>query len=118
MVSAGIGLLLIGILLIAMSTAMKGDGLTRNRAVGIRTRATMASDDAWQQGHQAAAPWVLSAGIFGVVMSVAAFTMTWAIGDGMSGVTSGVFVCVAFGALIALILVSTRVANRAARQAQ
>lgn len=41
MVSAGIGLLLIGILFIVMSTAMKSDGLTRNRAVGIRTRATI-----------------------------------------------------------------------------
>ncbi len=57
--------------------AKKGD-LDRNAALGIRTRATMASDSAWRTGHVAAAPWMLSAaatGYFGAVVTAIAAWM-------------------------------------------
>lgn len=35
---------------------------TRQWIVGLRTKATLASDEAWKAAHEAAAPWVIGAG--------------------------------------------------------
>lgn len=96
---------------------MRGEGLSRNRAVGIRTKATLASDEAWQRGHHAAAPWVLSAGILSIVMGIGALALTLASGEeGPASVVQGVYVAAAFLAVIAVVLLAARVANNAARR--
>jgi len=115
--SAVVGLFLIGALFIVFSFAMRGEGLSRNRAVGIRTKATLASDAAWQRGHNAASPWVLSAGILSVVMGFGALALSLASGEeGPAAGVQGVYVTVAFLAVIVVVLVAARVANNAAQR--
>ncbi|MFV0534714.1 MAG: SdpI family protein [Cumulibacter sp.] len=116
MFSAMVGLLFVGVLFIVVSFAMRGPGLTRNRAVGIRTKATLASDAAWASGHKAAAPWILSAGILSTVMGLGALTLTVTAGkDGLAPGVAPVYVTLAFLFIIVLVLVATVIANRAAR---
>ncbi len=117
MSSAAVGLFLLAVVFLGFFAAMRGEGLPRNRAIGIRTSATMASDEGWVRGHRAAAPWVLSTGILAAVLGIAALVVTWVAGDELPGLVSGIFVSVAFGALIALCVVLARVAHVAARDA-
>lgn len=116
MFSAMVGLLFLGVLFIVVSFAMRGPGLTRNRAVGIRTKATLASDAAWSSAHKAAASWVLSAGILSTLMGLGALTLTVSAGeDGLAPGVAPVYASLAFLFIIVLVLIATVVANRAAR---
>lgn len=51
-----IGYLIVAVIGIILAVVISKDRLTRNRAIGIRSRHTMASDAAWQRGHRAAVP--------------------------------------------------------------
>lgn len=46
-----------GPLVHALTTAAADGRIARNQLVGIRTRRTLSSDDAWASGHSAAMPW-------------------------------------------------------------
>ncbi|CAM5251071.1 hypothetical protein GCM10010329_07730 [Streptomyces spiroverticillatus] len=52
----GVGLLVLGAAVQYVKRLVGEDGFGRNAAIGIRTRATMASDEAWRRGHAAAVP--------------------------------------------------------------
>ncbi|MEG9226142.1 SdpI family protein [Aeromicrobium sp. Sec7.5] len=100
----------LGLLLGWTAHASRGDGLERNSLIGIRTRATMASDDAWHAGHRAAAgplgvaAW--SSGATGVTGTVLAIAGSW---------LAGPAVAVGYVALVVLLVVATLRAARAAR---
>lgn len=55
-----------------MVKATQNGTLERNELVGIRTKATLASDEGWKAGHEAAIPALKAANITGLVGSVAA----------------------------------------------
>ncbi|MEU8892904.1 SdpI family protein [Streptomyces sp. NPDC048442] len=52
----GVGLLTLGLLIQYVKNQVVSGSIQRNSAIGIRTKATMASDAAWAKGHAAAAP--------------------------------------------------------------
>ncbi|MGC2940724.1 SdpI family protein [Brevibacterium sp. FAM 24638] len=51
-----ISYLIVGAVSTLLVAAIRRNRLTRNRAIGIRSRHTMASDAAWLRGHHAAIP--------------------------------------------------------------
>ncbi|MFE9252042.1 SdpI family protein [Streptomyces sp. NPDC007088] len=52
----GAGLLTLGAVIHYMKSQVASGSIQRNSAIGIRTKATMSSDRAWQAGHTSAAP--------------------------------------------------------------
>ena len=63
MMIAGIALMVGGVALVVLGAIARAGKLTRQSAVGLRTKATLASDGAWKAAHQAAANWVTGAGV-------------------------------------------------------
>lgn len=64
-------LLLLCGLMFWMQSLAASDSLARNGLVGIRTRATLASDEAWTAGHKAAIPALRFAWVSYAVLSPA-----------------------------------------------
>ncbi len=62
MMIAGIALTVGGVALVVLGANARAGKLTRQSAVGLRTKATLASDGAWKAAHEAAANWVIVAG--------------------------------------------------------
>lgn len=63
MVIAGIAMVAGGIALIVLGALARAGRLTRQSVVGLRTEATMASDEAWRAAHETGASWVIGAGV-------------------------------------------------------
>ena len=61
-VLAALVLAVVAFVVVATAWAGMTGRLTRNWFVGIRTRATLASDEAWRAGHRAGGPWIIGAG--------------------------------------------------------
>lgn len=51
-----LSLLVCGVVAYKSTESVVGGSLERNSAIGLRTRATRASDEAWRAGHEAALP--------------------------------------------------------------
>ena len=102
----------LGLLLGWAARASRTGTLERNALVGIRTRATMASDKAWHTGHRAAAPMLGAAAwasvVTGLLGTVTAVTGSW---------IAAVAVSVGYGALLVMLGLATAHAGRAARAA-
>jgi uncharacterized membrane protein len=62
MVIAGIAMMVGGTVLVVLAVFARAGKLTRQSFLGLRTKATMASDEAWEDAHEAAANWVVGAG--------------------------------------------------------
>lgn len=81
--AAGIcGLLMVfaGQLVRGVATRAAAGELEPNRVAGIRTQATMASDEAWLAGHRAAAPDSLRAGSVATGSGIAGFAVPGLLG--------------------------------------
>jgi len=109
-VSLAGGLLILSAVFSFLATSMSSGELPRNNAVGIKTKHTQASDEAWLAGHEAAAATVRSAGLTGwaVLLGVAVLCIfrLWPWAMGVSGL--------GYVLLIGLMLVATSKANKAA----
>ena len=62
MMIAGIAMMVGGIALIVLGALGRTGKLTRQSIVGLRTKATLASDEAWQVAQDTTAKWVVGAG--------------------------------------------------------
>jgi uncharacterized membrane protein len=63
MMIAGIAMMVGGTALVVLGAIARAGKLTRQSVVGLRTKATLASDEAWKAAHEAAANWVVGAGV-------------------------------------------------------
>jgi len=75
MAIAGIAMMVGGAALIVLGALGRSGRPTRQWVVGLRTEATLASDEAWKAAHEAAAMWVVGTGgvlfVGGVVVMLA-----------------------------------------------
>ena len=62
----------VGCINLALVWAIRRNKLPRNLLIGIRLPALMASDEAWEKGHQAAVPALLSISPPGVALAIGA----------------------------------------------
>lgn len=117
LVGAVLGLSIGTITLVAVASLIaKFPGDEPNSVMGIRTKATMSSPEAWQQAHQAARPglrratWIALAG-FAVQLGIA-------ITIGVGTAASATAAAVVFAAVTVAILAATLTGNRVAREIQ
>lgn len=94
-----------------LAPQMRDRTLGRNGTIGIKTRHTQASDEAWLEGHAAAAPGTRLAARAGWIFIICAAILclaTW---------FTAAFVATAAGylAVTTLLLLSTKAASQAAR---
>ena len=62
MTIAGIALVVGGIALVVLGAIARGGKLPRQSVAGLRTKATLASDETWEAAQGAGANWVIGAG--------------------------------------------------------
>ncbi|WP_270928697.1 SdpI family protein [Saccharopolyspora indica] len=92
--------------------------LHRNGMLGIRTKVTMSSEEAWLAGHLAALPWTRAGARVGY--AGAAVTAVIATGQLVAGTGTPFLLLVpgvALAALVVLLLIGTGKANAAGRAA-
>ena len=79
LISAAVGFFLVAGMTLLVGSAASSGGIDRSNVIGIRTRKTQASDEAWRAGHQAAEPVLItascSAAAAGVLVIVLAATL-------------------------------------------
>ncbi|MFF9839276.1 SdpI family protein [Streptomyces sp. NPDC013740] len=93
-------------------------GIGRNSAVGIRTRATMASDRAWQAGHAAASPMLTAAFLTAYLAALTCLALALALTPaGSESPAAGIVAAAGLVAVLALLTAAAIKANSAARAA-
>ncbi|GCE02284.1 SdpI family protein [Embleya hyalina] len=114
----GTGLMALGGAVHFVRNEVARGNIRRNSAVGIRTKATMASDVAWEAGHASAGPLLTATYLTAYAAGAAAFTLALAVslsGGGNSAVL--VVPLVGMAAVLGLLTAAAVRANTAARQA-
>ncbi|RKT82830.1 SdpI/YhfL protein family protein [Saccharopolyspora antimicrobica] len=113
-----LGLVLMSGVVHGIQRSVASGNLKRNGMLGIRTKVTMSSDEAWEAGHLAAWPWT-RAGVW-VGYSSAAVTAMIATGQLIAGTGSPLLLLLPAAGLVVvvvLMLLGTRDANAAGRAA-
>lgn len=108
--------LLAAVLLSVASMARSGT-LDRSGAVGIRTRATRASDEAWRAGHRAAHGAVRAAGLFCLAFGVLTTALALTVPDSAAVAVVLSTAGTGYVALVVALAVASRRANTAAKRA-
>lgn len=105
------GLFIVSLTMMGLKLPMKTGQLSRNSLIGIKTKYTLASDQAWRKGHEAAAPLVSLAARLGFFLLFCAVILC------LVQQFTAAFALTALGyiATISLLLWSARVANTVAR---
>lgn len=83
---AAFGLVVVSALVLTIPQQAASGKLSKNIAVGIRTRETKKSEEAWQAGHLAAIPILKATGIIGLIMA-GVLIISGLFGEKMSAVT-------------------------------
>lgn len=75
-IAPAIGHLVLAGVALVMWTLLRGGAIARNASVGIRTRYTLRSDQAWDAGQRAALPYLLGIAISSAGFAIALFVMS------------------------------------------
>jgi hypothetical protein len=80
-----IGYVIIAVVCALLLIGINRGAIKRNRAIGIRTKHTLQSDEAWERGHRAAVPSLLTmviiaTGFAAVLLSVEVFDLPRSVG--------------------------------------
>lgn len=110
---AVVGFVFVGAALLALAAGATAGTLPRNGAVGIRTRATRMSDEAWQAGHRAAAPVLVAGGWLSLVAGAAVVVLLVVDADTAAAIVGAVG---GLAVTVSVVVMTVR-ANRAARAA-
>lgn len=95
---------------------MLGSGrITRNNAIGIRTAATLSSDEAWKLGHQAGGRWVIASAVASGMATLIGVLVLVVTGLKPSELDTALVILGGFGVIIGLLVVAGVVADRAAQ---
>ena len=109
--------MILSIATLLIGRAGRDGALGRNRAVGIRTSATLASDAAWLAAHRAAAPLVQKAAtVAGTLAVVGTAAMLWTPPAWEAAVFPTVVV-MGYAVPVALLVRTMFIADRAAAEA-
>lgn len=106
------GLVVIALLCGWTAWAGAHDELPRNDLMGIRTRATKASDSAWYAGHRAAAPLMWATAVAALMCAVVAVVLAAMAG---SDAAIGTVTILGYVLVTVLMLAAAAAASRAAR---
>jgi hypothetical protein len=82
--TGGAGLVVLGVLLVAVAALVRSGSLERNSLLGLRTPATMATDGSWRAGHVAAEPLMRWGGVLTLLLGVAPGVVVWVLGSARS----------------------------------
>jgi type III secretory pathway component EscU len=104
-----------GVVFFVTRSASRGD-IEANAAIGIRTRLTRSSQQAWETAHRAALPYATAACLHAVataVLSVTAVVLADTVGS--SSTAPGVVLAAGYAGFLGVMVLATRAGNRAVR---
>jgi len=117
-VMGALGLLLTGPLVHVVTKQASVGHIDVNSAIGIRTRTTTSSPQAWQVAHRAALPWVSAAALLSVATAVSSLTAAVLMRPvGAGALAPPVLLGTGYVVLLVLLSVATSVGGRAVRAA-
>ena len=108
MLIAGIAMVVGGIFLVFLGAMSREGRLTRPWVVGLRTEATLSSDQAWDAAHRAGAGWIGAAGVVLVLGGVLVMLTN-------SETAAGALALVATGIMLVPLAIAFRKGQAAAR---
>ena len=108
MLITGIAMVIGGAVLVFLGAMAREGKLTRQWVVGLRTEATLSSDEAWDAAHRAGAGWIAAAG---VVLAVGGVLVT--LTD--SETAAGVVALIAAAVMLVPLVIAFRKGQEAAR---
>ncbi|MFI1302347.1 SdpI family protein [Streptomyces sioyaensis] len=114
----GVGLTMLGVMVHYVKNQVASGSIRRNSAIGIRTKATMSSDGAWEAGHASASPMLTVTYL--TAYAVGAITLAISLALTLSDTENPAVIIVPLAgicAVLALLTAAAIKANSAARAA-
>ena len=107
-----IGLGMLGLVSLVLMLSIRSGSLTRNLAIGIRTRHTLHSDEAWEAAQRSSRPYLLAISVvaMGHLAALVAVELS-----SPSEVVGNTLALSGFGVIVIIALSAGRSANQAAK---
>lgn len=107
-----IGLGMLGLVSLVLMLSIRSGSLTRNLAIGIRTRYTLHSDEAWEAAQRSSRPYLLAISVIAMGHLGALLAVEL---SGPSEVIGNTLALSGFGVIVIISLLAGRSANQAAK---